>query len=128
MADGYPCPCSRQGCLQPIVLTEALGCNKCQKIFAVEENGYLLQQVSTSSPYKKIWYWTGKQWMSASSNLREYYFTLGLLVISIVPVVLLSLYLIFSLSGSSITLWILIPFAVIVLLTLIKWLVYRRSA
>ena len=128
MADGYPCPCSRQGRLQPIVLTEALGCNKCQKIFAVEENGYLLQQVSTSSPYNKLWYWTGKRWVSASSHLREYYFTLGLLVISIVPIVLLSLYLIFSRSGSSITLWILIPFAVVLFLTLMKWLVYRRSS
>ncbi len=123
MVDDYPCPCSRQGRLQPIILTEALGCNRCQKIFAVEENGYVLQQVSTSSPYKKMWYWTGTKWRVINS-LREYYLPLGLLIIVVLPVVWLSLYFLY---GSVISVWALIP-SVSILGALIKGLMYLYSS
>jgi len=127
-AHDYPCPCRCQGRLQPILLTEAFGCDRCQKIFAVEENGYVLQQVSTSSPYKKTWYWTGKQWIAIHSDLKEYYLPVGLLVILVLPIVWLSLYFLLAPSGSSIMVWVFIPVMLLLLLALMRWLVYRRSS
>ncbi len=50
----YPCPCRRKGCLLPITLTEAFGCDRCQQIFVVEESGYVIEQLSTNYPYKKL--------------------------------------------------------------------------
>jgi len=36
--------------LNPITLTEAFGCDRCQQLFVVEDNGYVLEQLSTSYP------------------------------------------------------------------------------
>jgi len=58
----YPCPCRRRGRLVPIALTEALGCNRCQQIFVVGENGYAIEDVSAAYPYKQTLHWTGHQW------------------------------------------------------------------
>lgn len=41
----YPCPCRRRGRLVPITLTEAFGCDRCQQIFVVEDNGFVLEQL-----------------------------------------------------------------------------------
>lgn len=57
----YPCPRCRQGQLCPITLTEALGCQKCQKIFVVQPNGYTLEQLSTQ-PVGPMWRWNGGGW------------------------------------------------------------------
>ncbi len=59
LSESYPCPCCR-GSLQQIVLTEALGCDRCQKIFALWTDGYAIEQ--TSSPYHNCWCWDGKRW------------------------------------------------------------------
>ncbi len=35
----YPCPCRRKGKLSNIVLTEAMGCQLCQNIFVLSDEG-----------------------------------------------------------------------------------------
>lgn len=77
----YPCPCRRQGRLVPITLTEAFGCDRCQQLFVVEDNGYVLEQLSTSYPYKKAWRWLGNRWSVAGSRFGQNYFLFALLVI-----------------------------------------------
>ncbi|NJO95933.1 MAG: hypothetical protein HC764_07790 [Pleurocapsa sp. CRU_1_2] len=42
----YPCPCRRNGKLQPIILTEALGCDRCQQLFVVKKDGQTIEQLS----------------------------------------------------------------------------------
>ncbi len=59
----YPCPCCRQGELQPILLTEALGCSRCQHIFALTPDSCGIKQLGTAYPYSRIWYWCGQAWM-----------------------------------------------------------------
>ena len=41
----YPCPCRRKGNLKPIVLTEALGCDRCQQIFEIKKDGQVIEQL-----------------------------------------------------------------------------------
>ena len=66
----YPCPCRRPGLLKPILLTEALGCNRCQQIFVVKEKGKIIEQLS-SIYHKKVlamdWLSVGKclSWLGA---------------------------------------------------------------
>lgn len=87
----YPCPCRRNGNLKPIVLTEALGCDRCQQIFAVKKDGQVIEQLS-SIYQKKSWKWTGNRWKntytrwSASSLLI---LLIVLFVISVTMVVIL---------------------------------------
>jgi hypothetical protein len=63
----YPCPCCR-GQIVPIVLTEAFGCDRCQKIFTVQDNGYGLEQVSNPHPLRNGWSWDGKRWLVIGKN------------------------------------------------------------
>lgn len=81
----YPCPCSKKGLLSPIYLMEALGCSRCQNIFAVRENGQFIEEVSSSSVTKKIWYWTGKKWVyslySDQINISIYWLSVMLFVL-----------------------------------------------
>ncbi len=58
----YTCPCCHQGQLRPILLTEALGCNRCQHIFSVTDKLYI-EQLATSYAYRKLWFWNGRQWL-----------------------------------------------------------------
>ena len=109
----------------PITLTEAFGCDRCQQLFVVEENGYVLEQLSTSHPYKKAWRWMGNRWSTAQPRLEQSYLpvTLGIII------VLLIFYLPFALrlpSNANITAWIMVPLLVLVLPALMIWLTYRR--
>jgi hypothetical protein len=61
----YPCPCGRKGLLTPITLTEAFGCDRCHQIFAVEEDGYGIEQLSSHYPTKRTWRWVGDRWQVA---------------------------------------------------------------
>ena len=92
----YPCPsCSRKrrGRLVAIALTEAFGCNRCQQIFVIEDNGYVIEQLSSTYPYKRAWYWTGSQWVNARSDHQERYrlILISLIIILVVIIVLLLL-------------------------------------
>lgn len=64
----YPCPCCRRGRLSLITLTEALGCERCQEIFVVHEDGYLLEGLKTAYPYPRKWYWADGRWTAQSAS------------------------------------------------------------
>ncbi len=76
----YPCPCKRKGLLIPIVLTDALGCDRCQEIFVVTENGYSIEQLSSTHSYKRRWSWAGKKWLDAYRSYNNLYSLLNVLV------------------------------------------------
>ncbi|MGY6530289.1 MAG: hypothetical protein ACXITR_10205 [Cyanobacterium sp.] len=86
----YPCPCRREGTLEPITLTEALGCNRCQQIFVTDEENYYLKPAVNLSPYKKKWSWNGKKWILHREKLSKNYlffllwFTIGMTSILLV--------------------------------------------
>lgn len=122
----YPCPCRRRGALVPITLTEAFGCNRCQQIFVVEESGYVIEQLSTSYPYKKAWRWSGHRWNTANASLGESYLPVALGIV----LVLLIFWLPLALNAQSKPI-IIIFFALLALLLvlippLIVWLAHRR--
>lgn len=121
----YPCPCRRRGRLTPIALTEAFGCTRCQQIFVVEENGYVIEQLSTTYPYKRSWRWTGHQWNVVHPGLGDSYLPLALGIL----LVLLSIWLpvaLHSPSGAHIILWAIVALVLAVLPALMVWLAYRR--
>ena len=121
----YPCPCRRRGSLVQITLTEALGCNRCQQIFVVEEGGYVIEQLSTSYPYKKSWRWTGNRWTTAHASIGESYLPVALLIVMVLLIVWLPLAL-RSTTGPSIIFWALLAVLLAVLPALMVWLAYRR--
>lgn len=58
----YPCPCHLKGKLQQIVLTEAFGCDRCRRIFVVQADGYSIEELAASYPYKRRYIWNGTRW------------------------------------------------------------------
>jgi len=66
----YPCPCRRKGNLKPIVLTEALGCDRCQQIFVVKKDCQVIEQLSAIYQ-KKSWRWTGNRWKNAYARWTQ---------------------------------------------------------
>ncbi len=120
----YPCPCRRKGHLNPITLTEAFGCNRCQQIFVVDESGYSLEQLSTHYPYKQSWHWTGYQWKRSSAGLQAHYLplALGMLLVPLVIWLPLALYS----PGPNIILWAMVAVMLAMLPALMVWLAYRR--
>lgn len=91
LSQDYPCPCRRKGQLNPIALTEAFGCNRCQQIFVVEDNGHVLEQLSGSYPYKKAWRWNGHQWGTANPGLADSYLPVALGITLIMLIIWLPL-------------------------------------
>ncbi|HEY9297170.1 MAG TPA: hypothetical protein VIQ31_12525 [Phormidium sp.] len=122
----YPCPCGRRGRLVPIVLTEAFGCNKCQQIFVVEDNGHAIEQLSTTYPYKRAWHWTGSRWSKAYPRIRDSYLPVAMLIIVVVFVV--GLFLAPNLPKEPHIIIGFIMGAVVALMPIILmcWLAYRR--
>jgi hypothetical protein len=121
----YPCPCRRRGRLVPIALTDAFGCNRCQQIFVVQENGYVIEQLSTNYPYKRAWRWTGHQWVMVHPSLSRGYLPLTL-VILIGLVFLLLLTTLQSPIGSSLTFRVIAALVLSILLVFMLWLACRR--
>ncbi len=121
----YPCPCRRKGRLVPITLTEAFGCDRCQQIFVVEENGYILEQLSTTYPYKKAWRWTGNSWNVVHPRLGENYLPVALVVIFVLVIIWLPLALSLA-SGRSILAWAMVAVLLAIMPALMVWLTYRR--
>ncbi len=118
----YPCPCRRRGHLTPIILTEAFGCSHCQQIFVVEEGGYVIEQLSTTYPYKRSWRWTGHQWNVVHPGLGDSYLPLALGIL----LVLLSIWLPVALNGGGGILLVVVALLLAVLPALMVWLAYRR--
>lgn len=121
----YPCPCRRRGRLVPIALTEAFGCNRCQQIFVLQENGYVIEQLSTSYPYKRAWRWNGHQWHVAHSSLARGYFPLTLAIIFGLLFLLLLTTLNSPLSAS-VTFRVIAALVLSMMLVLMLWLACRR--
>ncbi|MEB3251558.1 MAG: hypothetical protein VKO01_05410 [Cyanobacteriota bacterium] len=117
----YPCPCRRRsGQLKPIALTEAFGCNLCQQIFVINEDGCTLEPVSTYYPYRRAWRWTGSDWQVQSSRLGPGA-TVSLLLVGVVSLSLLILLALAARLGPS-GLGMMIGLLAIALI----WLVTRR--
>ncbi|NJO20552.1 MAG: hypothetical protein HC838_11615 [Spirulinaceae cyanobacterium RM2_2_10] len=125
LSTDYPCPCRRKGVLQPITLTDAFGCDCCQQIFVVEEQGYSLEQLSTSYPYKRSWCWNGYRWTNIGSSLSESYLPIALGIILVLLIVWLPLAL-RSPSGLNIVFWAMLAILLAILPALMVWLSYRR--
>jgi hypothetical protein len=121
----YPCPCRRHGRLLPITLTEAFGCDRCQQIFVLENDGKTIEQLSSSYPYKRAWRWTGYRWMAVHSGLGENYLPMALGLILILLVIWLPLAL-RSPSSLGIIFWVAIAVVFIILPVFAIWLVYLR--
>lgn len=102
----YPCPCRRRGNLKPIVLTEALGCDRCQQIFVLKENGRVIEQLS-SIYHKKAWRWTGYRWVNAYSCWTQNYLSaiLGTTIFLAVAAAVILPMLLHWLSAQSIIFW-----------------------
>jgi len=119
----YPCPCGRKGRLVPIVLTEAFGCNRCQQIFVVEKSEYVIEQLSSTYPYKKAWVWTGTRWHRAQTGLKEHYLPIAFLFLIVLPGIWLVCVLNFFPDKLFLAI---VPVVLLELLALIQWLAYRR--
>ena len=127
LSNDYPCPCRRRGRLKPIILTEALGCDRCQQIFVVKENGKIIEQLS-SIYHKKAWRWTGYRWANVYPGWAQSYLSALLLVMMILPIVaiiLLPLMLRLS-SAQSIIVWAIVLSLLTILLALMFWLASRH--
>lgn len=121
----YPCPCRRRGKLVPITLTEAFGCDRCQQIFVVEENSNVLEQLSTTYPYKKAWRWTGSTWQIVHPKFRESYLPVALGILFVLVIIWLPLALQLA-RGSKLIAWAMVAVLLAILPALMVWLTYRR--
>ncbi len=117
----YPCPCRRRGRLQPIVLTEALGCNLCQRIFVVEEEGRSVEELSTTYPYKRRWFWTGHRWLAIQAGVGYDYFRLLFGIFMLLALISLIL----ALHSSNLIFMIFFGLVISMMLVLIFGLAYR---
>jgi hypothetical protein len=120
----YACPCRRNGQLIPITLTEAFGCDRCQQIFVVEENGYVLEQLSTTYPYKRAWRWKGNNWQIVQPRLGQNYLPITLSIIFVLVIIWLPLALRLA-NSSNIIAWAIVAL-LLILPALMVWLTYRR--
>lgn len=122
----YPCPCRRNGRIKPITLTEAFGCDRCQQIFVVQEDGYVIEQLSTHYPYKRSWRWTGQQWRLDRSSLSISYMPLLVMASFGLMVLFLLLATLQSPQGTQTVTRLLTTLAVSSLLVAMFWVASRR--
>jgi len=102
---------------------EAFGCDRCQQIFVVTDNGDRIEQASSSTVYRRMWRWTGTRWLSIRPPLRDNYLPITLcaglvLVLAWLPLVMKGL------AGTMA--WLVPGLLVIGLPMLLLWLAYRR--
>ena len=72
LSNDYPCPCWRWGRFFLTILTEVLGYDWDQQIFVVKENRQMIEQLSSSFPYKRSWLWTGCcYWLGVRPSLEK---------------------------------------------------------
>ena len=109
----------------PIALTEAFGCNRCQQLFVVEDRGYVLEQLSTSYPYKRAWRWMGNRWVVAQSRSGHGYLYIPIAIVVVLLIVTIFLALRSS-NGPNIPIWVVVLVILLMILALMFWLTYRR--
>lgn len=88
----------------------------------------MIEQLSSSYPYKRAWHWTGHQWSTSRQGLSENYwsFTLGLFFFILTPL-LLWLPLVLQTLSPGVILWAIATILLAVVPALIAWLaLYRR--
>ena len=127
LSSEYPCPCRRKGNLKPIVLTEALGCDRCQQIFVVKKDGQVIEQLS-SIYQAKSWRWTGNRWKNAYDRWSQNYLSIIVILAfasAIFAIVVLPL-LLRWLNEQSIIFGAVLFLISIVLLVLTLFVVYRH--
>lgn len=118
----YPCPCGRKGLLVPITLTEAFGCDRCHQIFAVEEDGYGIEQLSSHYPSKRCWRWIGDRWQITRTKPDS----LPLLLAMSIAVMAISFLTILSSSGiKNVLLWGVVVLGILIVVK-VAWFVWRR--
>lgn len=122
----YPCPCRRSGRLKPITLTEAFGCDRCQQIFVVQEDGYVMEQLSTHYPYKRAWRWTGQQWRLDRSSASLSYASFLVIAAFVLMIVFLLLAALQSPQDPRAMAHLLVMLGVVAALGLVLWLTSRR--
>jgi len=123
----YPCPSCRKGSLNLILLTEALGCDRCQKIFVVKENYQIIEQLS-SFEQKKTWYWNGSSWSNLYTGLTPNTLSALLITMVLLPMLMaifLSL-LLRRIPPNSMMLGVIVCLVTIIFVGLILWLAYRH--
>ena len=123
----YPCPSSHKGSLNLILLTEALGCDRCQKIFVIKDDYQIIEQLS-SFEQKKAWYWNGSSWSNLYTGLTPNTLSALLITMVLFPMLIaicLSL-LLQQVSLNSMMLGVIVCFVLIIFVGLILWLVYRH--
>lgn len=120
----YPCPCRRKGRLLPIILTEAMGCDRCQQIFVVTDTGKEIEQLSSVYPYKRRWRWNGKSWVSQGMWGLET--SLPLLIWSILVLLIISIPLVIRFTGGATLFFAMMIGLILILLSFSFWLNYRR--
>jgi cellulose synthase/poly-beta-1,6-N-acetylglucosamine synthase-like glycosyltransferase len=127
LSSEYPCPCRRKGNLKPIVLTEALGCDRCQQIFVVKKDGQVIEQLS-SIYQKKSWQWTGNRWKNAYARwTQSYWSTMAILTFcSAIFVMVILPMLLRWMSTQSIISWAVLFLILTMLLILTLFVVYRH--
>ncbi|MEY2984149.1 MAG: hypothetical protein RLZZ568_766 [Cyanobacteriota bacterium] len=125
LSKNYPCPCRRRGRLIPIVLTEALGCDRCQQIFIVHEDQRAIEQLATVYPSRRLWRWTGSRWQLKKNHIpgQQWPGIVALLLTVFIGWSFLALY---SPLILSIILGIAIAAALVFFLIYSFWLSYRR--
>ncbi|MDJ0530982.1 MAG: hypothetical protein QNJ70_00580 [Xenococcaceae cyanobacterium MO_207.B15] len=123
----YPCPCRRRGCLKPIILTEALGCDRCQQIFVVKEDGQVIEQLS-SIYQKQAWRWTGYRWASVYPGFNNKSLSALFTVIVLLPIITaIVLPLVLQrFSSDHIIFWAIACSLLIATLIIVLWLAYRH--
>ncbi|HEY9737718.1 MAG TPA: hypothetical protein V6D06_15610 [Trichocoleus sp.] len=122
----YPCPCRRRGRIVPIALTEAFGCDRCQQIFVVRDDGYVLEQLASHYPYKRAWRWTGQQWRLDRSVLGTSYVPLMMVVLFGLMVLILLMATLQTPAGAQMAVRLLAALTVSLLLVFMFWLASRR--
>ena len=120
----YPCPCRRKGKLLPIVLTEALGCELCQNIFVLSPQAKSIEQLNISYPYKKVWYWTGRKWITKGKPWQENYFLLTTIGFLFSLLICVSLFVALKVGINLISA--IMVGLIIILLFVCLWFAYRR--
>ena len=127
LKNDYPCPCRRRGRLKPIILTEALGCDRCQQIFVVKENGQVIEQLS-SIYHKQAWRWTGYRWANVYPGLSGKSLSALFVVIVLLPLItaIVLPIVLYRLSSDNIIFWGIACSLLIATLVIVLWLAYRH--
>ncbi len=110
----------------PIALTEAFGCDRCQQIFVLREDGYVIEQLSTHYPYKRAWRWVNQQWTLDRGSLSRNYLPFLFFFIFGIAIFILLLTTLQPPATAGLTVRIVAALLISMLLVFMFWLACRR--